>query len=318
MMRVIVAFGRERYEWRRFRAQGEQAVAARVDLTVRQTLFSLVVTMTTAVGSALVLGVGACVGAAGRPQPPASCSWRWATWPRSTSRWSRSATPSAACRSSSSPCAARCGCSTPIRRSTSGRTRSRSAARRGHVTFERGQLQLRRRAAARSHDVCFDAPPGHAGRDRRPDRRRQEHAAEPDPALLRPPARPRAARRPRRARLHASRSLRAQVSVVLQEPLLFSGTLERQHPLRRPRGRATSEVLGRRDRRQRARLHRPAAARLRHDDRRARRAAVRRRAPAHLGRPRVPARRADPDPGRAHLVDRLAHRGSASSTRSSG
>jgi len=59
MMRVIVAFGREGYEWRRFRDQGEDAVAARVNLTVRQTMFSLVVTMTTAIGSALVLGFGA-------------------------------------------------------------------------------------------------------------------------------------------------------------------------------------------------------------------------------------------------------------------
>ena len=41
-----------------------------------------------------------------------------------------------------------------------------------------------------------------AGRDRRPDRGRQEHAAQPDPALLRPPARPRTAGRPRRSRLH--------------------------------------------------------------------------------------------------------------------
>jgi len=59
MMRVIVAFGREGYEWRRFRRQGEQAVTARVNLTVRQTMFSLVVTMTTAIGSSLVLGFGA-------------------------------------------------------------------------------------------------------------------------------------------------------------------------------------------------------------------------------------------------------------------
>jgi ATP-binding cassette subfamily B protein len=59
MMRVIVAFGREDHEFRRFRAQGEEAVDARVRLTVRQTVFSLVVTMITAVGSALVLAVGA-------------------------------------------------------------------------------------------------------------------------------------------------------------------------------------------------------------------------------------------------------------------
>jgi ATP-binding cassette subfamily B protein len=59
MMRVIVAFGREGHEYGKFRAQAEEAVAARVDLTVRQTMFSLVVTMFTALGSALVLGLGA-------------------------------------------------------------------------------------------------------------------------------------------------------------------------------------------------------------------------------------------------------------------
>lgn len=59
MLRVIIAFGREDHEYRRFRAQGEQTVDARVKLTVRQTLFSLVVDTITAVGTALVLGVGA-------------------------------------------------------------------------------------------------------------------------------------------------------------------------------------------------------------------------------------------------------------------
>ena len=59
MMRVIVAFGREEHEHRRFRQQTTKAVAARVKVTVRQTLFSLVVNMTTALGSSLVLGVGA-------------------------------------------------------------------------------------------------------------------------------------------------------------------------------------------------------------------------------------------------------------------
>lgn len=59
MIRVITAFGREGHEWRRFRRQGEQAVDARVNLTVRQTMFSLVVTMTTAIGSSLVLAFGA-------------------------------------------------------------------------------------------------------------------------------------------------------------------------------------------------------------------------------------------------------------------
>ena len=59
MMRVIVAFGREDHEHHRFRHQTTKAVAARVKVTVRQTLFSMVVNMTTAIGSSLVLGVGA-------------------------------------------------------------------------------------------------------------------------------------------------------------------------------------------------------------------------------------------------------------------
>jgi ABC-type multidrug transport system fused ATPase/permease subunit len=59
MMRVIVAFGREEHEHRRFREQTTNAVAARVKITLRQTLFSLVVNMITAIGSTLVLGLGA-------------------------------------------------------------------------------------------------------------------------------------------------------------------------------------------------------------------------------------------------------------------
>lgn len=59
MMRVIVSFGREEHEYRRFRQQTNNAVAARVQVTVRQTIFSLVVNMITAVGSTLVLGLGA-------------------------------------------------------------------------------------------------------------------------------------------------------------------------------------------------------------------------------------------------------------------
>ena len=59
MLRVIIAFNRENYEYQRFRQQGKRAVAARVGITLRQTLFSLVVNMITAIGTALVLGFGA-------------------------------------------------------------------------------------------------------------------------------------------------------------------------------------------------------------------------------------------------------------------
>jgi ATP-binding cassette, subfamily B, bacterial len=59
MLRVIVSFGREPYEFRRFRSQGETAVDARVDVTVRQTMFSLGVSTATAFGNAIVMGFGA-------------------------------------------------------------------------------------------------------------------------------------------------------------------------------------------------------------------------------------------------------------------
>lgn len=59
MIRVIVAFGREGHEYHKFREQGENAVDGRVKLTVRQTVFSLGVNLVTAIGTALVLGIGA-------------------------------------------------------------------------------------------------------------------------------------------------------------------------------------------------------------------------------------------------------------------
>jgi ATP-binding cassette subfamily B protein len=59
MLRVIVAFGREGHEHHRFRDQGARASDARVKLTVRQTLFTLAINLTTAAGTALVLGFGA-------------------------------------------------------------------------------------------------------------------------------------------------------------------------------------------------------------------------------------------------------------------
>ena len=59
MLRVILAFGREQHEYRRFREQGQKAVDERVKLTVGQTLFSTAVNLSTAFGTALVLGFGA-------------------------------------------------------------------------------------------------------------------------------------------------------------------------------------------------------------------------------------------------------------------
>ena len=59
MLRVIVSFGREKHEFNRFRKQGEIAVDERVKLTVRQTLFTLGVSTATALGTGIVLSLGA-------------------------------------------------------------------------------------------------------------------------------------------------------------------------------------------------------------------------------------------------------------------
>jgi len=58
MLRVIVSFGRESYEHGRFREQGQTAVDARVQLTVRQTAFTLSVQTATALGTAFVFFFG--------------------------------------------------------------------------------------------------------------------------------------------------------------------------------------------------------------------------------------------------------------------
>ena len=66
MLKVIVAFGREPYHFERFRKHGEATVGQRVNVTVRQTAFSLIVNTTTAAGTSLVLGFGAYAALQGR------------------------------------------------------------------------------------------------------------------------------------------------------------------------------------------------------------------------------------------------------------
>jgi ATP-binding cassette, subfamily B, bacterial len=59
MLRVIVSFGRQKLEHYRMTTQGRTAVDARVRLTVHQTMFSLGVATAIALGTAIVLGFGA-------------------------------------------------------------------------------------------------------------------------------------------------------------------------------------------------------------------------------------------------------------------
>jgi ATP-binding cassette subfamily B protein len=59
MLRVIVTFGREGYEHERFRRQGKTAVDERVKLTVSQSLYTLGVQTASAAGISLVMLLGA-------------------------------------------------------------------------------------------------------------------------------------------------------------------------------------------------------------------------------------------------------------------
>ena len=59
MLRVIVSFGREDHEHRRFREQGQTAVDERVKLTVSQSLYTLGVQTASALGISIVMGLGA-------------------------------------------------------------------------------------------------------------------------------------------------------------------------------------------------------------------------------------------------------------------
>jgi ATP-binding cassette, subfamily B, bacterial len=66
MLRIVTAFNRQDHEHGLFREQGVQAMNARVRLTVAQTLFSVVVSVMSAAGIALVLGFGAHAVVSGR------------------------------------------------------------------------------------------------------------------------------------------------------------------------------------------------------------------------------------------------------------
>ena len=222
MMRVIVAFGRERHEWRRFRRQAEEAVTARVNLTVRQTVFSLVVTMTTAVGSSLVLGYGAYsvlehrltagellvvigyVASFYAPLEQISNTVSGLQQQFTTLRATLSVLET----------------EPDVAERPDARELPRS---RGHVTFDNVSFSYRDRRDTLAN-VSFDAPPGTrvaivgptgAGKSTLLSLIPRFYDARAGRVLL----------DGHDVRDLTLASLRAQVSVVLQEPLLFSGTL---------------------------------------------------------------------------------------------
>ncbi len=170
------------------------------------------------------------------------------------------------------------------------------------------QLRLPEPQAKRCRRHLVRRPTGRTGRDRRPHRRRQEHPDEPADPLLRPEG---------RARSRSTGSTCATCSSTRCATRSASSSRSRCcSPARSPTTSATAgstradEQVEAAARAANAHdfIERPPR-RLRHRPRRAGGADLRRRAPAHLRRPRLPQGRADPDPRRADLLDRLEDRG---------
>ena len=286
-------------------------------VTVRQTLFSLAVNTTTALGTALVLGFGAYHVLQGRltvGQLLVVMAYIAMVYKPLEAI---STTVGSLQDKFDQPARWRSTCSTRSRRS---RTRlARAICRRapGGIVLREVSLQLHGPDRhAEGHLVRGAAGPGR--RDRRADRRRQDDAGQPDPALLR---RRRSGRILHRRHRHPG----PDAAVAARSRSASCCRSRCCSPARSPTTSATAGST----RRMEEIIEAAKAAnahdfimrlpqRIRDGPRRARRAALRRRAPAHLRRARVPEGRADPDPRRADVVDRLEDRGASSSTRSTG
>ena len=172
------------------------------------------------------------------------------------SRSSRSATPSAACRSSSSPCAARFDLldTEPEIDERPDAIALDRAPRRGHLRAR--QLQLRGPPRTRSSDVTSTSAPGQRVAIVGPTGAGKSTLLSLIPRFY-DPQRGRVLLDGHDVRDLTLASLRAQVSVVLQEPLLFSGTHRATTSATAGSRPATTECRGGATRGQRPRLHRP-------------------------------------------------------------
>jgi ABC-type multidrug transport system fused ATPase/permease subunit len=305
MLRVIVAFGREPYESRRFRAQGREAVDARVNLTVRQTLFSLIVKMVTGIGLAVVLGYGgyqvihgkltvgqllviyAYIGAVYKPLEALSYTMG-SIQNNVVNLKMASRLLDLEPEIHDSPDAADIGRVD------------------GKVEFEGVNFSYSGRVDTLS-DITFTAEAGQVVAIVGPTGAGKTTLVSLIPRFYAPSS--------GTIRIDGRditdvtlQSLRDNISMVLQEPMLFSGTIAEN--IRYGRLNATQDeiVKAAKDANAHDFIMRPAEP-VRDADRRARRAAFRRRAPAHLRRPRVSEGRAHPDPRRADQQHRFQDRG---------
>ena len=214
------------------------------------------------------------------------------------SRRSRSPSPAPSARSSlldEAPEVAERPDARPLDARGSGRVRSTSRSR---TTPERPVLD----------DVSFVGAPGRTRRRSPADRRRQDDARQPADALLRPDRRRDPASTASTCATTRWPTCATSSRSSCRSPVLFSTTIAENIAYAPARTRRTTRSR-RRACGERPRLHLGAARRLRHPRRRAGHAAVGRRAPAHLARPRLPEGRADPDPRRADELGRRRDRG---------
>ena len=139
------------------------------------------------------------------------------------------------------------------------------------------------------------------GRDRRADRRRQDHAGQPGHAVLRARRRPDHPRRRRHHRDAARRRCAAQIGMVLQDTWLFEGTIRDNIAYGRPGRDRGGDPRGRA-----GDVRRPvralAARRLRHRGRRGGLEPVGGRAAAGHDRAGVPRRPGAADPRRGDVA----------------
>ena len=276
------------------------------------------VTAITIPGTALVLVVGGLHVMRRHADASAACSSSSPISARSTARCRRSRTPPARCRGASSSArrVREMLALTPETLDAAGRHRRR----RGIA----GDVRVRATSASPTttsrrilHDISFDAQPGEmvalvgltgAGKTT---------LVSLIPRFFEPTARPRARSTASTCRDYALRSLRERIAIVLQEPVLFAGTIADN--LRYGRLDATDDEV-------------EAAARAAHAHEFISRLpkgydtpvaeaggdAVGRRAPAAEHRARDAEERADPDPRRADLVARRDLGGDRVRTRCAG
>jgi len=222
MLRVIIAFGRESYEHRRFRDHGERAVDARVKVTVGQTLFSLAVNGTTAAGTALVLGVGASHVLRG----DLTVGHLLVVMAYIASVYSPLQTISSTVGSMQEQLinvqmAFELLDTEPEIKDMPGAVNIRKAQ--GHIVFEGVCFSYARRAGTLK-DISFEAPAGQVTAIVGPTGAGKTTLASLIPRFY-DPQQGRILLDDADIRTLTLRSLRQQISIVLQEPLLFSGSI---------------------------------------------------------------------------------------------